>query len=69
LFQEGLIKELDEMDLGEWSLEDCSEDDTEDQKVIEIEEKSINFWINDGVLDEIQWTPFFIDDDTIDWPE
>jgi hypothetical protein len=69
LFQEGLIKELDEMDLGEWSLEDCSEDDNEDQKVIEIEEKSINFWINDGVLDEIQWTPFFIDDDTIEWPE
>ena len=69
LFQEGLIKELDEMDLGEWSLEDCSEDDNEDQKVIEIEEKSINFWINDGVLDEIQWTPFFIDEDTIDWPE
>jgi hypothetical protein len=67
--QEELIEQLDKMKLGEWSIEDCSEDDSEDQKVIEAEDKSINFWINDGVLDEIQWTPFFIDDDTIEWPE
>jgi len=49
-------------------LEDCSEMEGEDHKVIEIEEKSINFWFRDGVLDEIQWSPFFIDDDTIKWP-
>jgi len=69
LNEEKLIKQLNEMNLGEWNLEDCSEDDDEDQKVIEAEDKSINFWINDGVLDEIQWTPFFIDDDTIEWPK
>lgn len=69
LNQDDLIAQLDKMNLGEWSIEDCSEDDSEDQKVIEAEDKSINFWINDGVLDEIQWTPFFIDDDTIEWPE
>lgn len=69
LTEEMLIEQLDEMNLGEWSLEDCCDDDNEDQKVIEAEDKSINFWINDGILDEIQWTPFFIDDDTIEWPE
>ncbi|MFA5298751.1 MAG: hypothetical protein WC389_11155 [Lutibacter sp.] len=67
--QEELLEQLEEIDLGEWYIEDCSEDDTEDQNVIESEEKSINLWINDGILDEIQWTPFFIDDDTIKWPE
>ena len=49
-------------------LEDCSEIEGEDHKVIEIEEKSMNFWFIDGVLDEIQWSPLFIDDDTIQWP-
>ena len=65
---EKLIKALENLNLGELNLEDCSEDDSEDQKVIEIDEKSINFWLNEGVLDEIQWSPLFIDDDTIKWP-
>lgn len=69
LKEENLLKQLDEINLGNMNLEDCSDDDSEDQKVIEIDEKSINFWIHDGVLDEIQWSPFFIDDDTIKWPE
>lgn len=69
LNQEELLDELDEINLGKLNLEDCSESKHEDQKVIEVDEKSINFWINDGVLDEIQWSPFFIDDDTIKWPE
>jgi len=50
-------------------LEEVSDQDGEDQKVIEIDEKSINFWFIDGVLDEIQWSPLFVDDDTIKWPE
>ena len=67
--QENLLKQLEEINLGTLNLEDCSEDDSEDQKIIEIDEKSINFWVNNGVLDEIQWSPLFIDDDTIQWPE
>ena len=64
-----LLKKLETINLGKLNLEDSSEYDGQNQKVIEIDEKSINFWINDGVLDEIQWSPFFIDDDTIKWPE
>ncbi len=64
-----LLKNLETINLGELNLEDSSEYDGQDQKVIEIDEKSINFWINDGVLDEIQWSPLFLDDDTIKWPE
>ena len=64
-----LLKKLVAINLGELNLEESSEYDGQNQKVIEIDEKSVNFWINDGVLDEIQWSPFFIDDDTIKWPE
>ncbi len=69
LSEKKLLDQLDEIDLGDFFLEDCSENDDEDHKVIEIDKKSINFWITNGVLDEIQWSPIFIDDDTIKWPK
>ena len=69
LSEKKLIDQLDEIDLGDFFIEDCSENDSEDNKVIEIDKKSINFWLTSGVLDEIQWSPIFIDDDTIKWPK
>lgn len=69
LSEKKLVDQLDEIDLGEVFVEDCSDNDNEDHKVIEIDEKSINFWLTDGVLDEIQWSPLFINDDTIKWPK
>ncbi len=69
LGEKELLRKLEAINLGKLNLEDSSEYDGQDQKVIEIDDKSINFWINDGVLDEIQWSPFFLDDDTIVWPK
>ena len=69
LSEKKLIDQLDGIDLGDFFIEDCSENDSEDNKVIEIDKKSINFWLTSGVLDEIQWSPIFIDDDTIKWPK
>lgn len=66
--EDEVVKKLSDFDSEELYLEDCSEQDGENHKVIEVENKAINFWFIDGVLDEIQWSPFFIDDDTIDWP-
>ena len=40
-----------------------------DNKLIELEELSTNFWFSDNVLDEIQWSPYFTNDDEIQWPE
>ena len=64
-----VVEKLESLKIGELYLEDCSETDDEDQKVIEIDEKSINFWFANGILDEIQLSPMFIDDDTINWPK
>ena len=69
LKEKELLMKLEAMNLGELDLEDCSDLGSDEQKVIEVEEKSINFWLIDDILDEIQWSPFFIDDDTIDWPK
>jgi len=69
LGEKELLRKLEAINLGKLILEESSEFEGQDQKVIEIDEKSINFWINDGVLDEIQWSPLFLDDDTIVWPK
>jgi len=69
LGEEKIINKLKVLNFQNLDLEDCSERDDENHKVIEVEDESINFWFNDGVLDEIQWSPFFINDDTIKWPE
>jgi hypothetical protein len=69
LSEKKLVDQLDEIDLGDVFVEDCSDSETQNQKVIEIDEKSINFWITDGYLDEIQWSPVFLNDDTIKWPK
>jgi len=64
-----IMTELTSLKIEDIYLEDVSDRDGDNHKVIEIDEKSINFWFVDGVLDEIQWSPLFIDDDTIKWPE
>lgn len=69
LNEKKLVDQLDEIDLGDVFVEDCSDSETQNQKVIEIDKKSINFWITDGYLDEIQWSPLFLNDDTIKWPK
>ncbi|MBP8792729.1 MAG: hypothetical protein KBH29_06080 [Lutibacter sp.] len=61
-----LLQKLETLDLGSLDLE---ETEIDGQKVIEVEEQSINFWLMDGELDEIQWSPLFEDDDTIIWPK
>lgn len=40
----------------------------EEQQLISSEEKCVNFWLNGGVVNEIQWSPLFADDDNIKWP-
>jgi len=66
---EGLLAQLKKLDIGKVEIEDFSEEDIFDNELIEIEDKSLSFWLNDDVLDEIQWTPFFIDEDTLNWPK
>jgi hypothetical protein len=66
---EALLDKLNKLNIGEIEIEDFSEDEIFNNELIEIEEKSVSFWLNDDVLDEIQWTPFFIDEDTLDWPK
>lgn len=48
--------------------EDWSSADAPDYHSITAEELEMVFWIEDGEVMDVQWGPFFIDEDTIRWP-
>ena len=67
--REKLVENLKEMKIEDLLFEDISTDEDPNQVLLEVDSLSINFWLDEDHLDEIQWSPFFIDDDTIEWPE
>ncbi|UII28078.1 hypothetical protein LVD15_06530 [Fulvivirga maritima] len=67
--EEKLKEVLAKVGMDDLEMEDWSSAESPDHKLIESNSHSVNFWINEGRLDEIQWSPQFIDDDTIKWPE
>ncbi|WP_421765243.1 hypothetical protein [Ekhidna sp.] len=63
-----LMEELEVLKISDLEIEDLSSEDHPDQKLISSEALAINFWLHDNILEEIQWGPQFIDDNTINWP-
>lgn len=52
----------------ELEYEDISSDEFPDHIMVYCNELAMNFWLDAGILSEIQWGPFMKDDETIDWP-
>ena len=63
-----LIEELEILGLKDLEIEDMSTEENPDQKLISSEELALNFWLYENILEEIQWGPQFVDDNTIHWP-
>lgn len=68
LTMEELMEELEVLGLSNLEIEDLSSEDHPNQKLISSEELAVNFWLHEDILEEIQWGPQFIDDNTIKWP-
>jgi len=69
LDQEELMEELSLLGMNELEIEDLSSDDHPNQSLISSNEEGVNFWLHEGILEEIQWGPLFEDEHTIKWPE
>lgn len=70
LSSEEVIQQLEIMDLGDVSLEEISDEDSPEQQVATIIEVSLNLWFEDGLLTEIQWGPYWDEDEEeYIWPE
>ncbi|MBN1953175.1 MAG: hypothetical protein JW801_18365 [Bacteroidales bacterium] len=66
--KEELLAELSRLDIRDLQHEDYSTDETPNQELYSSEDLAMNFWLEEGVVSEIQWGPLFIDEDTVDWP-
>lgn len=63
-----LLEFIDAEGLGSHDSEEWSTEDDETQKVLSIDEKSLNFWFTEGAVTEIQWGPLYTEDDQTIWP-
>lgn len=68
LEMEELLPELAELQINDLVVEDLEGEHPESQ-LISSEATGMNFWLNKGILEEIQWGPLFLDEHTIDWPK
>jgi hypothetical protein len=66
--REELEDVLEDMGITELIEDDWSTDETPDYISLTCEDQEIVFWIEEGIVMDVQWGPFFIDEDTIRWP-
>lgn len=65
LSKEELISSLKEMNIRDYELEDWSSEDNPGQELILSENKGLNFWFEDDTLHEIEWSPLWLDENTL----
>lgn len=64
-----LQETLSEFGLGEVVAEDWSNEEMPSDKLLSIEEVSMNFWMEEDQLAEIQWGPLMDEEENVHWPE
>jgi hypothetical protein len=70
LSQQEVMNQIEMMDLGDISIEELSEEEGNSQQIATLLDVSLNLWFDNGVLSEIQWGPYWDDeDDEIIWPD
>lgn len=70
LSTEEVIQQLEIMDLGDVSIEEISDEEIPDQQVATIIDASLNLWFEGGLLTEIQWGPYWDEEEeAYIWPE
>ncbi|PLX19084.1 MAG: hypothetical protein C0599_11365 [Salinivirgaceae bacterium] len=64
-----LLKDLKDLNITDLKEEAWETDDETKQELIFSEDLSLNFWMEDYELSEIQFGPLFEGEETIKWPE
>lgn len=64
-----IIKALEELKVTDVKHESVPMDEAPNHELISSESLGINFWLDDDVVTEIQWGPFFNADESVKWPK
>lgn len=60
---------LNSMQIKDLNVEGFSTPENTTHEVVASDSLSMNFWFDEGVLAEIQWSPFINEDETVKWPK
>lgn len=63
-----VLDTLEEVNLTNYAEEDHSNLDNPNHTLVAIDEKSLYLWFDDDILSEIQWFPYYDEDEEIIWP-
>jgi hypothetical protein len=70
LSQQEVMEQIEIMGLGDISIEELSDDEENSQQLATILDVSLNLWFDNGILTEIQWGPFWDEEEEeLIWPE
>lgn len=70
LSQEDVLQQIELMAIGDVEIDSISDDDNESQIVASIADVSLNLWFEDDHLSEVQWGPFWDEEEErYIWPD
>ncbi len=64
-----LIRELTKLGIDDLVIEPMPYGENPNYELIESDKMQTNFWLNDGEVSQIQFSPLWQDEDNIIWPE
>ena len=68
--QQEVMEQIEMMGLGDVSIEELSDDEENSQQIATLLDVSLNLWFDNGVLTEIQWGPYWDEEEEeLIWPE
>jgi len=65
--REEVLKAISALDPGPMTSEDMSSES--DLELLSFDSISLNLYLEDGVVNDIQWSPFWLDEEHQDWPK
>jgi hypothetical protein len=69
LSQQEVMDQVDLMELGDVSIEELSEEEDNSQQIATLLDVSLNLWFDNGILSEIQWGPYWDEEEEeLVWP-
>lgn len=64
-----VLDTLEEINMSDYAQEDHSNADNPNHTLVTVDSKSLYLWFDEDKLSEIQWFPFYDEDEEIIWPK
>jgi hypothetical protein len=69
LSQQEVMDQIEMLGLGDVSIEELSDDEDNSQQIATLLDVSLNLWFDNGILSEIQWGPYWDEEEEeLIWP-